>query len=175
MSDRIAEVELAKIFCRLADKRLLLDIPFAGTPELANCCHGGCDNCAFSRVFDEMNAARPKWIPMYIERSLCDGREHTSVWQSLFVDDALLDKDRFFSLLSALPCRPCMGLTSTVPVDEPISAETVDILWRRIHQSLGSTGDGLRAEELFSGLKALTGENHGAPWPSFAAALMKAN
>lgn len=70
----ISEDELAKVFCRLADKQLLLDVPGAGTPELANCCHGGCSNCDFSRIFDEMNSARPKWIPLYTHRVLIDGR-----------------------------------------------------------------------------------------------------
>ena len=28
----------------------------AGTPEMMNCCHGGCSNCDYSRVFDSMSA-----------------------------------------------------------------------------------------------------------------------
>lgn len=29
-----------------------------GTPEMMNCCHGGCDNCDYSHVFDYMSSAR---------------------------------------------------------------------------------------------------------------------
>ena len=53
------ELELAKVFCRIADDYLLLDVPGAGTPEMKNCCHGGCDNCNFSRIFDEMESGKP--------------------------------------------------------------------------------------------------------------------
>ena len=55
------ERELAKIFGRLADKMILLDVPGAGTPEMVNCCHGGCDNkcieCEmfFSDIANEIN------------------------------------------------------------------------------------------------------------------------
>ena len=45
------ERELAKTFGRLADKMILLDVPGAGTPEMVNCCHGGCDNCDYSSRF----------------------------------------------------------------------------------------------------------------------------
>ena len=45
------EVELTKLFGRMADKVLLLDVPGAGTVEMMNCCHGGCDNCDFARIF----------------------------------------------------------------------------------------------------------------------------
>ena len=54
--DKINEIELIKLFGRLADKELLLDIPGAGTPEMMNCCHGGCSNCDYSRIFDYMSS-----------------------------------------------------------------------------------------------------------------------
>jgi hypothetical protein len=60
--------EIIKLFGRFADKELLLDIPGAGSPEMMNCCHGGCDNCAYSHVFDFMSAARAKWVPLYAYR-----------------------------------------------------------------------------------------------------------
>ena len=43
----------------------MLDVPGAGTPEMKDCCHGGCDNCDYSRVFDEMNAGKAKWVACY--------------------------------------------------------------------------------------------------------------
>ena len=32
---------------------------------MKDCCHGGCDNCDYSRVFDEMNAGKAKWVACY--------------------------------------------------------------------------------------------------------------
>ena len=61
----VTEVTAAQVFGRLADKKLLLDVPGAGTPEMKDCCHGGCDNCDYSRVFDEMNAGKAKWVACY--------------------------------------------------------------------------------------------------------------
>ena len=74
----VDERELIKLFSRLADDYLLLDIPDAGTPGMMNCCHGGCDNCAYSHIFDNLSAGRPKWVPLYASRQLIDGRTHTS-------------------------------------------------------------------------------------------------
>ena len=67
------DVEMTKLFGRLADKYLLLDVPGAGTPGMINCCHGGCDNCDFSHVFDEMSSGRAKWLPLYPDRKIIDG------------------------------------------------------------------------------------------------------
>mmetsp|Transcript_3116 Transcript_3116/g.9319 ORF Transcript_3116/g.9319 Transcript_3116/m.9319 type:complete len:207 (-) Transcript_3116:352-972(-) len=69
----VAELAAAQVFGRLADKKLLLDVPGAGTPEMRDCCHGGCDNCDYSRVFDEMNAG------------LGPGRSHQNCFQDAFV------------------------------------------------------------------------------------------
>ena len=68
--------ELAKIFVRFSDDYLLLDVEGAGTPEMANCCHGGCDNCAFSHIFDQLESGKPKWLATYSDRTLVDGRNH---------------------------------------------------------------------------------------------------
>lgn len=68
--------DLAKIFVRCSDDYLLLDVEGAGTPEMANCCHGGCDNCAFSHIFDQLESGKPKWLPLYSQRTLIDGRNH---------------------------------------------------------------------------------------------------
>ena len=61
----VTEVTAAQVFGRLADKKLLLDVPGGGAPEMKDCCHGGCDNCDYSRVFDEMNAGKAKWVACY--------------------------------------------------------------------------------------------------------------
>ena len=59
---RIDEMELTKLFGRLADKTLLLDVEGAGTPAMANCCHGGCDNCPYSRYHRNIDRANSSKI-----------------------------------------------------------------------------------------------------------------
>ena len=76
--------EAAKLFGRFADNYLLLDVEGAGSPEMMNCCHGGCDNCNYSHIFDNMTSGRPKWVPVYVNRKLIDGRDHMSPWSVLF-------------------------------------------------------------------------------------------
>ena len=44
VTTKVTEVAAAQVFARLADKKLLLDVPGAGTPEMKDCCHGGCDS-----------------------------------------------------------------------------------------------------------------------------------
>ena len=58
-STALDERELTKLFGRISDKKLLLDVEGAGTPEMRDCCHGGCDNCPYSRVFDEVSVSVP--------------------------------------------------------------------------------------------------------------------
>lgn len=82
------DVEMAKVFNKLAEKKLLLDVPGAGTIEMSQCCHSGCDNCEFARIFDEMNSGRAKWIPTYGDMKHVDNRNHVAKWMNLFVDDA---------------------------------------------------------------------------------------
>ena len=76
--------EAAKLFGRFSDNYLLLDVEGAGSPEMMNCCHGGCDNCNYSHIFDNMTSGRPKWVPVYVNRNLIDGRDHMSPWSVLF-------------------------------------------------------------------------------------------
>ena len=44
VASKVTEQAAAQVFARLADKKLLLDVPGAGTPEMKDCCHGGCDS-----------------------------------------------------------------------------------------------------------------------------------
>lgn len=128
--------EVAKLFGRFADKELLLDVPGAGTPEMMNCCHGGCDNCAYSHIFDFMSSARAKWIPLYIHRRLIDGREHTAPWAPLFSpDNETITKAQFSSRLQTLPLQLTMGPPQSVPADEDIDPLVIDKLWEALAEN----------------------------------------
>lgn len=172
--------ELTKIFNRVADKYLLLDVPGAGTPGMINCCHGGCDNCAFSHVFDEMSSGRAKWVALYPYRQHTDGRDHSAPWSRLFFDATSaptlrLSKTEFCERFASLPCLPMsMGPPASVPPDEPLEPDTLEQLWRALQRGLQSKGgDGgddehLGADDFARALASLTGAEHGAIYSEFA-------
>lgn len=114
---------------------------------MMNCCHGGCDNCAYSHIFDNLSSGRPKWIPLYSYRKLIDGRSHLAPWASIFhlTEDCFtstdttstdtlrigveVNKEEFAQRLQALPSRMVMGPSISVPTDEGLSDEAVEALW----------------------------------------------
>lgn len=158
----ISEAQAARIFGRLADKKLLLDVPGAGTPEMRNCCHGGCDNCDYSRVFDEMNAGKPKWVPCYPYRQLIDGRDHTAPWAELF-DDGPLTAETFTDRLNLLTFRSSMGYSAVKPDDSKVDADAAVAFFTAIAQGANE----LTADAFANGLAVVSGEAHGAPWKRF--------
>lgn len=140
--------ELTKIFGRLAAKSILLDIPGAGTPEMANCCHGGCDNCNFSHSFDNLSAGRAKWVPTYSTRTLIDGRSETAPWAGIFdsaedADKSLvrIDKATFRERLQKLPYEMSMGPGTSVPADELPIDGAAEAFWDILLKALIETGD----------------------------------
>lgn len=163
--------ELTKLFGRMADKLLLLDVEGAGTVEMKNCCHGGCDNCPYSRVFDEMRSGRPKWVALYSYRELIDGRNHQSPWaDALFGEDASLTQEAFAQRVNELPYAACLGPPKSVPKDEPLSDEAVDALWTVL-----AAGEAeLTVDRMAQRLIETTGEEHGATWQKFKEGLTKA-
>ena len=135
-ADTLDARELTKIFGRFAAKTILLDIPGAGTPEMASCCHGGCDNCNFSHVFDSLSAGRAKWVPTYSTRTLIDGRYEKAPWASIFdISDTVgekemsLDRVTFIERLQQLPYSMTMGPGASVPADEVPLETAVGSFW----------------------------------------------
>ena len=139
--------ELTKIFGRMAAKSILLDIPGAGTPEMANCCHGGCDNCDFSHSFDNLSAGRAKWVPSYSTRTLIDGRSEKAPWANIFdspenaEQQESISKATFTERLRDLPYAMTMGPGTSVPADEvPVDA-ALEAFWDILLSGLVKTGD----------------------------------
>jgi len=148
----IDQIELTKVFGRIADKNLLLDIPGAGTPEMANCCHGGCDNCNYSHIFDSLSSGRPKWIALYTTREFADGRSHISMWSEIFKNDEYLNEESFISQLSSLPYKLCLGPSITINAnDDGPSSDALKLLWNRI---LNNIPEDLRSENSHRELKS---------------------
>lgn len=139
--------ELTKIFGRMAAKSILLDIPGAGTPEMANCCHGGCDNCDFSHSFDNLSAGRAKWVPTYCTRTLIDGRSEKAPWANIFDSpenselQESISKATFTKRLRDLPYAMTMGPGTSVPADEvPVDA-ALEAFWDILLSGLVETED----------------------------------
>ena len=165
----LSERDLTKIFNRFADNYLLLDVPGAGSPGMMQCCHSGCDNCEFARIFDCMTSGRIKWVALYSYRQLVDGREHSPPWRGLFSDseeeEKGLDVTVFAERVRRLPMRLSIGPALTVPLDEEdLSAEGLARLWTLLG---GSDNGTLTARGLAQGLRTLTGAAHGATWLEF--------
>ena len=128
--------ELTKIFGRIAAKRILLDIPGAGTRGMARCCHGGCRGCIYYRLYDNLSAERAKWVPTYYTRTLIDGRSETAPWAGIFdatedTDKSLvgIDKATFRERLQKLPYKLSIGPWTSVPADEVPNDGSADIFW----------------------------------------------
>jgi LRP1 type putative zinc finger protein len=129
----VNELDVALFFSKVADKYLLLDVPGAGTPEMMNCCHSGCDNCAYSRIFDCLTSARAKWIPAYSYRKLIDGRSHTPTWKTvLFGAKDRISKEEFKEKLLSLPRQFCVGLSVSLPSDYEFSEDGLSIIWNKL-------------------------------------------
>ena len=58
-NEKVDEVDLIKIFGRIAEKTLF------GDGSAGQCCHSGCSDCEWRYSFDILQSARPKWIPTY--------------------------------------------------------------------------------------------------------------
>lgn len=161
------ETEVAKLFNRMCDKYLLLDVPGAGSPGMINCCHGGCDNCDFSHVFDEMTSGRPKWVALYSYRRHQDGRDHIAPWSRLFSSDGgRIGENEFIERFPTLPCVGfSMGPSTAVSPSDPPSRDALLQLWNVIIQNGGGADKTtISAEEMATALKTSTGAEHGATW-----------
>ena len=160
------EVELTKLFGRMADKVLLLDVPGAGTVEMMNCCHGGCDNCDFARIFDEQRAAKPKWVAHYGFWKHPDGRSHRPPWATAIFGEGSSEKvnlDQFVERLQSMPYTMTMGPMKSVPTDEPPSKEAAT----EFFQLLANGATELSADVMGVRLTELTGKEHGCLWRDF--------
>lgn len=169
----LEDIELTRLFGRLAEKRLLLDVPMAGTAELRNCCHGGCDNCDFSRVFDEMSAGKPKWIPLYVKREFEDGRSAVSTWSTMFEGDELVNAAAFVDRFKKLPFTPPMGAKKALGAADDIpSDEAVLLLWTKMAGAAGvdPTAE-LCASDMAAAMAEITKKEHGAMFSEFELAM----
>lgn len=162
--NEIDDESLTKLFGRLAEKVILLDVPGAGTPEMKNCCHGGCDNCQYTRVFDEMRSGRPKWIAHYTHMEHIDGRSHSPAWVSGLFSDGAVSKEIFVSRMRSMPYSPTLGPSISVE-ETPPSIEAAEDFF----VSLAGESQHLTPVEMAAALVRITGQQHGSVWRDFKA------
>ena len=187
--------EMAKLFNRMSDKFMLLDVEGAGSPGMINCCHSGCDNCEFRFRFDQMSAGRAKWVPLYPDRKHIDGRSHLAPWSVIFFDsvndfekakeevaadapflstsrgDAMsITMDRFVNKIQEMTPVLSMGPPSGIG-EEPPSTEFLRQFWRKLVSTAGVPADtqSLSPGQMSKALEALTKAEHGANWRQFSA------
>eukprot|EP01040_Poterioochromonas_malhamensis_P008235 gene8235-8905_t len=170
--EKVEERQIINLFCRLAEKRLLLNIPEAGLPEVVNCCHSGCDSCNYSRIFDELTSGRPKWIPFYKDLTFIDGRRHITKWNSIFSDSIRrIDVVEFSNALIQLPIQACLGPPISLSDGEVLNFNSVEILWTKLYntnpQSHPLDDDRMSYEEIMSSLIKLTEREYGCTYAEF--------
>jgi hypothetical protein len=184
---KIDESAISNIFSRIAEPRILLNIPGAGTPEMANCCHSGCDNCAYSRLFDEMQAGQAKWIPLYSYSELIDGRSHKPVL-SLELEKLILTKqdttsaskriineNDFVDTILSLPVQLCLGPSNSYSdVGYHILYQSCQLLWKILVLNGSECSDDLQykditmsIEEIYSSFRNITYQEYGLTFYDF--------
>lgn len=172
----VNEVDISALFCAFSDKYLLLDVPGAGTPEMVNCCHSGCDNCEFARIFDCLTSGRPKWVALYAYRQHSDGRDHTPPWTSIFENkQSGISKTDFIKAVSNMPRRMAMGIAIPFSGVElhPVAPDVLEYFWNKVviiaanQQIENVEGSRITADQLATAMKELTKAEHGADYNAF--------
>eukprot|EP00960_Hanusia_phi_P051103 760593-Hanusia_phi.AAC.17 len=173
----VEEVELVKIFGRLAEKMIF------GDGSAGACCHSGCDDCEWRYSFDIMQAARPKWIPCYrlvgSENRFEDGREHVAKWSSLFNGENTITREALHARLKEMkfemPLGPSGYLTASqaelkdVRENSPYPHEAVDLFWAKI----SANKEKVTPKQMSIRLRKMaTPGEEGVMWSDFAASIL---
>ena len=188
-------IETARLFNRISDKYMLLDVEGAGSPGMINCCHSGCDNCEFRFRFDQMSSGRAKWVPLYADRKHIDGRSHMAPWSGIFFDSVedfekakqevadeapflltgrgdtmTISMDVFIDKIKEMPPVMSIGPPSGIGEDPP-STEFLTLFWSKLASVAGGAtdSDSLTPSQLSQALETLTKAEHGATWKQFSA------
>jgi hypothetical protein len=161
--------EAVKLFGRLAEKYIMLD------ESGGMCCYSGCTDCEYRlpgggyRMADQ-SASRPKWIPVYEERSFASqNKEHVSKWSTdIFTNGPAVTKEEFVSAMVEMAFAPPLGgpyvSASAGKIEDPAAAEALFDL-------LADGKEKLARHKMSVCLKKLADGDQGLTWPAFSAAL----
>eukprot|EP00977_Amphora_coffeiformis_P006254 scaffold1341_cov178-Amphora_coffeaeformis.AAC.31 len=160
--------EAVKLFGRLAEKYIMLD------ESGGMCCYSACSDCEYRlpdggyRMADQ-SAARPKWIPSYVSRTI-NGKDHTTKWSSELFGEGVtvVDQDTFCDKLIQLAYAPPLGgpylAASSATVEDSTTAKV-------LFDVLADGKEKLTKARMSMRLKQLADGEEGMTWPKFQAAL----
>lgn len=161
--------EAVKLFGRLAEKYIMLD------ESGGLCCYSACSDCEF-RLPDggykmaDQTASRPKWIPIYEQRSFVAlDKSHKSKWSTeIFTNGPAVTKEEFVVALVKMTYAPPLGGpfvgATAAHIEDTTAAEALFDL-------LAGGNDKLVRYKMGVRLKELSGGDQGLTWPNFSAAL----
>ena len=161
--------EAVKLFGRLAEKYIILD------ESAGMCCYSACSDCEYrlpggGYKMADQSAARPKWIPIYEERSFpAQDKEHTTKWSSeIFANGPSVNKEEFVEALRGMQYAPCLGgpfvAASGAEMEDTSAAEALFDLLAGEKEKLARFKMSVRLKELADGEQGLT-------WAMFSSAL----
>ena len=161
--------DAVKLFGRLAEKYIMLD------ESGGMCCYSACKDCEF-RLPDggykmaDQSASRPKWIPVYEERSFeGQNKEHKTKWSTeIFSNGPSVTKEEFVKAVAELEFLTPLGgpfvSKSAGSIDDTTAAEC-------LFDILADGKDKLARFKMSVRLKELAGGEQGLTWPAFSEAL----
>eukprot|EP00980_Cylindrotheca_fusiformis_P021164 scaffold8136_cov127-Cylindrotheca_fusiformis.AAC.4 len=161
--------DAVRLFGRLAEKYIMLD------ETGGMCCYSACKDCEYRlpdggyRMADQ-SASRPKWIPVYEERSFASqDKEHKSKWSTdIFTNGPAVSKEEFIKTVAEMSYVPPLGGPfvggSAGQIEDTTAVE-------RLFDILADGKEKLARHKMSVRLKELAGGEEGLTWPSFSAAL----
>lgn len=161
--------EAVKLFGRLAEKYIMLD------ESGGMCCYSACKDCEFRlpdggyRMADQ-SASRPKWIPVYEERSfMALDKEHKSKWSTeIFINGPAVTKKEFVEALMDMAYAPPLGGPFVgATAGQIVDTTAADVLF----DLLANGKEKLSRHKMSVRLKEFSKGEQGLTWPSFSAAL----
>jgi hypothetical protein len=162
--------DAVRVFGRLAEKYIMLD------ESGGMCCYSGCTDCEFRlpdggyRMADQ-SASRPKWIPVYEERSFAgQGKEHVAKWKAtIFVNEPAVTKEEFVSALLGMDYAPPLGGPFVAASAASLVENTTVV--EHLFDILAEGKEKLSRYKMSLRLKDLANGDQGLTWPAFQAAL----
>jgi hypothetical protein len=164
--------DAVKVFGRLAEKYIMLD------ESGGMCCYSGCKDCEY-RLPDggykmaDQSASRPKWIPVYEQRTFSgQGKDHVAKWKMGIYDandKVFVTKDEFVEAIIGMDYAPPLG----GPFVAASAASLVDdtTVVEHLFDILADGKDKLARFKMSLRLKDLANGEQGLTWPAFQAAL----
>lgn len=161
--------DAVKLFGRLAEKYIMLD------ESGGMCCYSACKDCEY-RLPDggykmaDQTASRPKWIPVYEERSFKgQNKEHKTKWSTeIFTDGPSVTKEEFVKAVTELEFATPLGgpfvSKSAGTIEDTTAAECLFDILAEGKEKLSRFKMSLRMKDLAGGEEGLT-------WAKFSDAL----